>query len=245
MGALGRWLEEEGIATTQISLVREHTAAIIPPRALWVPFIMGRPLGVPGDAAFQRRVLLAALRLLEAERGPLLEDYPEDAPQVAADEAEGFACPVSFSRPAAEEGLAGALQREIAELAPWYYLARNERRRTTAALSGLAPLAAAKFVTDFISNPATPSYRADLDIVLALRLITQDIKAYYHEAVTAQPGARVAHAAREWFWRDTTAGKAFMQLREACLASGNEAVRRFGGRSLIPLAVAPRPKDAP
>lgn len=244
MGALGRWLEEEGVATTQISLVREHTEAIRPPRALWVPFIMGRPLGVPGDAAFQRRVLVAALRLLEAERGPLLEDYPEDAPQVAADGTEGFACPVSFSRPATEEGLAGALQREIAELAPWHELAKNQRRRTTVALTELAPRAAAKFLTDFISNPATPSYRADLDIVLALRLVTQDIKAYYHEAVTAQPGARVAHDAREWFWRDTAAGKAFLDLRDACLVNSNEAVRRFGGRSLVPLAVAPKPKDS-
>jgi len=245
VGALGHWLEEEGIATTQITLVREHTAVIRPPRALWVPFVMGRPLGVPGDAAFQRRVLLAALRLLEAESGPLLEDYPEDAPQAPVDEAEGFACPVSFSRPVTEEGLAGALQREIAELAPWHDLARRKRRRTTAALSGLAPHATAKFVTDFISDPATPSYRADLDILQALRLATQDIKAYYQESASVQPGARVAHEARQWFWRDTAAGKALLELRDACLASSNEALRRFGARNLIPLAVSPRPKGAP
>jgi hypothetical protein len=45
-------LEAAGMATTQISLVREHTAAIRAPRALWVPFILGRPLGVPNDPAF-------------------------------------------------------------------------------------------------------------------------------------------------------------------------------------------------
>ena len=60
--------------------MREHTEAIHPPRALWVPFILGRPFGVPGDSAFQRRVLVAALRLLEAPAGPVLADYPEDAP---------------------------------------------------------------------------------------------------------------------------------------------------------------------
>ena len=64
MGALGHFLEEEGVPTTQISLVREHTAAMNPPRALWVPFILGRPFGVPNDPAFQRRVLLAVLGLL-------------------------------------------------------------------------------------------------------------------------------------------------------------------------------------
>lgn len=206
---------------------------------------MGRPLGVPGDVAFQRRVVLAALRLLESERGPVLEDYPEDAPQAATGETEGFACPVSFSRPVADEGLAGALQREIADLAPWHELARNRRQRTTAELSGLAPSAAAKFLAEFIADTATPSYRPDLDIVQALRLVTQDIRSYYEEAVTAQPGARIAHEARKWFWHETVAGKAFFSLRDACISSGNEAVRRFGGRGLVPLAIAPRPKDAP
>ena len=73
-------MEEEGLPTTQISLVREHTEKIKPPRALWVPFELGRPLGPPNDAAFQKRVLIAALKLLEASGGPVLEDYPEDAP---------------------------------------------------------------------------------------------------------------------------------------------------------------------
>ena len=68
------------MATTGISLVRENTAAMRPPRFLWVSFPLGRPLGVPGDAAFQRRVMLAALGLLEAEQGPVLADYPEDIP---------------------------------------------------------------------------------------------------------------------------------------------------------------------
>lgn len=77
MGGLGHYLEDEGIPTTQISLIREHTAAMRPPRALWVPFDLGRPLGVPGDAALQRRVILAALGLLEAERGPVLRDFQE------------------------------------------------------------------------------------------------------------------------------------------------------------------------
>ncbi len=241
MGALGHWLEQEGIATTQISLVREHTAAIRPPRALWVPFILGRPFGVPGDAEFQRRVLLAALRLLEAPSGPVLEDYPEDAPPASTAEGEGFACPVSFGKPPASEGLAGALQREIAELAPWHELALNRCGRTTVALSGLAPGAAAKVISDFIADPRTPAFRNDIPLALALRLATQDLKAFYLEAVAVQPGARAALDARGWFWRGTAAGSAFLEVREACLKCPDEAVRNFGARSLVPLAIAPRP----
>lgn len=241
MGALGRWIEEEGIATTQISLVREHTMAIRPPRTLWVPFIFGRPLGAPGDSAFQRRVLLAVLRLLEAESGPVLADYEEDAPAADEQDAGAFVCPVSFSGPAVEDGLAGELQREVAQLAPWHELAGRKRGRTTATLSGLAPAAMVKFVTDFIADPATRSYRDDVPVVLALRLVTQDLKAYYLEAVAVQPGARAALDAREWFWRSTAAGQAFLRLRDACLAHADDAVKGFGARSLVPLAIAPRP----
>ena len=50
-------MEAEGLPTTQISLVRMHTEVIQPPRALWVPFELGRPFGTPGEAAFQRRVI--------------------------------------------------------------------------------------------------------------------------------------------------------------------------------------------
>lgn len=244
MGALGRWIEEEGIATTQISLVREHTEAIRPPRALWVPFILGRPLGAPGHPAFQRRVLLAVLRLLEAEPGPVLVDYQEDAPAESEADAGAFVCPVAFSRPGVEKGLAGDLQREVAQLAPWHELSRRRRGRTTATLSGLTPAAMAKFVTDFISDAATPSYRDDVPLVLALRLVTQDLKAYYLEAVAVQPGARAALDVRDWFWRGTTAGQAFLRLRDACLAHADDTVKGFGARSLVPLAVAPRPPGA-
>ncbi|MEX1300510.1 MAG: hypothetical protein AB1Z81_16035 [Desulfotignum sp.] len=54
-----------------------------PPRALWVPFVLGRPLGRPGDPAFQMRVTLAALALLESETGPVLIDFPDNAPDVS------------------------------------------------------------------------------------------------------------------------------------------------------------------
>ena len=77
MGALGHFLERQGIATTGISLVREHTETIRPPRALWVTFELGRPLGIPDDAPFQRRVVKAALDLLARTDGPLIADYPE------------------------------------------------------------------------------------------------------------------------------------------------------------------------
>lgn len=216
--------------------MREHTAAINPPRALWVPFILGRPFGVPNDAEFQRRVLLAVLRLLEAAAGPVLAEYLEDAPQPATDATEGFACPVNFSSVGAAD-VAAALQQEIAELAPWHDIARERRSRTTAALSGLTPPEAGRFVTDFVAQANLPSYRTELARGLALRLACEDLKAFYLEAVNAQPGQLAARQAHEWFWRETIAGRVFLHLREACLNSTDSSVRQFAANNLVPRAI--------
>jgi hypothetical protein len=208
---------------------------------------MGRPFGVPNNPAFQQRVLRAVLKLLEAPAGPLIETYPEEAPQPAAstdeDEVEPFACPVSFGRAPTDMSLAASIQREIAELTPWYDMTREKRGNSKASLSGLTPAAAAKFITDFIDNPGLASFRADLTVDAALRLACHDIQTYYQEAVAAQPGARAALEAKNWFWQETDAAKAFFKVRDVCLASDDEMLRRFGGRYLIPLSVAARPDE--
>ena len=211
-----------------------------PPRALWVSFILGRPFGVPNDAAFQRRVLLAVLGLLEAKAGPVLEDYPEDAPRPPDEELEEFACPFTLRRPPGKSDLASELQKEVAELVPWHQLSQKKRGRTTAGMSGLPAEAVARFVTDFIADPSIPGYRDDLTPVGALRLACHDLKAYYFEAAAAQPGARAAMEAEQWFWRETVAGRVFLKLREVCLSSEDKALRHFGARNVVPMAITSR-----
>ena len=86
MSALGHYLEEEGLATVGISLIWPQTENTRPPRALWVPFELGRPFGPSSDPAFQKRVILAALRLVEREDGPVIvEDFPDDDPRARPD----------------------------------------------------------------------------------------------------------------------------------------------------------------
>ena len=65
MSALGHYLEEEGIATVAISLIRPQTENTRPPRALWVPFKHGYPLDTPNDSPRQHAVIEASLELLE------------------------------------------------------------------------------------------------------------------------------------------------------------------------------------
>src|SRR5207253_1321820 len=75
VGVVARRLEEAGLVTVGISLVREHTEKLKPPRALWVPFPFGLPLGHPDDLVEQRAVLDAALALLDEPEVPVLRDY--------------------------------------------------------------------------------------------------------------------------------------------------------------------------
>ena len=82
VSALAHYLEDEGLATVAISLIRPQTENTKPPRALWVPFELGRPFGPPSDTAFQKRVILAALGMLERDNGPvIIEDFPDDDPR--------------------------------------------------------------------------------------------------------------------------------------------------------------------
>ncbi|MDP6389930.1 MAG: hypothetical protein QF654_08575 [Alphaproteobacteria bacterium] len=242
MSALGHYLEEEGLATTQISLVRPHTEKIRPPRALWVPFELGRPIGAPGHPEFQKKVMRAALALLERDAGPVLEDFPEDAPADAGPsaEGEGWVCPVALGAPPgldAEPGsLAAALAREIHQLTPWYDLGREARGgRTTFGLAGLGIEAVGGFVTSFLDGERPDNPRPEIELGDVLKLAIEDLKNYYFEASNAQPGKTAGNAElQEWFWNETTAGEMLRVLHPVIMESDDSRIRLLGEKALIP-----------
>ncbi|MFC1577745.1 hypothetical protein ACFL36_01910 [Thermodesulfobacteriota bacterium] len=57
-------LEQQGISTVVVQLLRLVTEKVRPPRALFVPFRHGYPLDSPNDPEKQRAVITAALNLL-------------------------------------------------------------------------------------------------------------------------------------------------------------------------------------
>jgi len=133
VGGLAHFLEDEGLATTHISLVRSQTENTQPPRALWVPFELGRAMGAPNDAEFQTRVLRAAMALLKRDDDPvLIEDFPDDAPgDVAAQDGDGWFCPISLPPlpmdMEAGGGFKAAMEGEIAELSTRYDMVLRAR----------------------------------------------------------------------------------------------------------------------
>jgi hypothetical protein len=221
--------------------VREHTAKITPPRALWVPFELGRPLGVPGHAAFQTRVLRAVLQLLEAPSGPILIDFPEDAPAVT-DDAAPLVCPVNFASLPEElsdtDLLRAALQREIGQLRTWYDLAVTTRGRTTVGVSKLTPEDAGAFIGGFLDGHVPALARADIPLAALFRFAVEDLKAYYCEAITAQPGQSAVDSTMlsDWFWRDTVAGRMLFAVQEVCKQSDIPGMQVVAASFLIPRA---------
>ena len=77
VGLVAAELERCGISTVTIQLLRMVAEKVRPPRALWVPFPHGYPLGTPHAPEKQLAVLEAALRLFEDPvlQPPALVDY--------------------------------------------------------------------------------------------------------------------------------------------------------------------------
>lgn len=233
MGGLGHYFEQEGIPTTSISLFRFQSERMRTPRALWVPFELGRPLGAPDFPEFQKRVLRAALALLERTDGPVLEDFPDAAPQ--APELEGWSCPVPRTAATAKAATLGeTLAREVESLRPWYDLSVARRGRSTVGTSGLDIAGAAALVASYLvqGQPANP--RPEMAPASLLKLASEDLKAYYLEAALAQPGTPSGNRLRDWLWGETMAGKALLSLRARLQDSDDKAMQTFVRLLLVP-----------
>jgi hypothetical protein len=242
VGALGHYLEAEGVPTTQISLIREHTETIQPPRALWVPFELGRPLGPPSDADLQRRVLSAALELFQEPQGPVLADFPDEniGPKDDRDPgAEIWSCPVSFAEPSqglsGDEALASGLREEAAELRNWYDLRLKEHGRTS--MVHFEPDGLIQLLNDYLVSGDKTIEGSDLPFAAALRLAAQDLKTFYFESVAARPGATAPDnkAFNRWFWSQTAAGRVLKAIKEKCLDETDEMMRMNGKLLLVPM----------
>ncbi len=237
MSALGHFLEDEGLATTIVSLVRLHSEKTAPPRSLWVKFELGRPLGPPNDPGMQRRVLTAALRLLESDAEPsLIVDFDHDNPETSPDLT--WANPVKIPEPAGDftdvEDTRVKLVAELAAVAPYYKLAQEKRGRTTVGVSGLGFDEIAAHVTSFLGAEPAPSPRPDMSAALLLRFAADDLKACYMEAAASAPGRPSSMQLGAWFWRETVAGKVLVALRAAALESEDKRFKTVAGSFLVP-----------
>ncbi|MDE2890997.1 MAG: hypothetical protein OXN86_00615 [Chloroflexota bacterium] len=222
MCALSHYIERGSngrVATTGISLIRRHPEGMKPPRSLWVPFPLGRPLGSPDHPDFQRDVLLNALQLLETATEPTIDDYPQDAP-ISGDDPWACAIMVSPPEPADEtEALRDQLVEEIRQLAPWHRESINRRGRTTVGISG-ATVEQMEDLAVLLADFATGTEPSDGEIdwnhpmPARLKFASDDLRAFYHESATAQPGAAYPTDAdlNDWLFNQTLLGTVLRQI---------------------------------
>jgi hypothetical protein len=207
VSTLAHVFEAAGLSTIVFASMREVAEKMSPPRALYCEFPLGRPLGKPKDAAFQRDVLERGLALVNANE-PVLETYPEviesdETPMACAlpprhdpdlapavDEAQGLRA--AYDRALASRGVTGVGRAIDAETVP-------------AALDVLHKWAQGALWKE-VPLPGKNTVA-----------VAHDIRAYYDEAATElvtgpAPGGRAAEA---WFFETTEAGKTLMTARAA------------------------------
>lgn len=221
--------------------MREHTASIRPPRALWVSFELGRPFGVPNDTDFQREVLRSGLGLLERDDGPvILEDYPVDAPEDASEEAmEGLACPIPLPKPeiASDSDFVRSVLGEVGPLTPWYQVAVESNGRTSVGVSGKDIEENVRFLASLLEDVDVSADDSKLSLGERMRVATEDVRTWYFEAAGARPGGSASsQALADWFWGETAAGKLFLRLYKPCAASDDATLREAAKSFLVPRA---------
>jgi len=64
VGLIQREIEKAGIATVGVTIVREYTEKVQPPRSVYLKWPFGHPLGEPGKVKQQRAVVLETFKAL-------------------------------------------------------------------------------------------------------------------------------------------------------------------------------------
>ena len=169
----------------------------------------------------------------------MLEDYPEDAPSAAA-EGGALSCPVDFSQPEVEltetEKLCSAFRKEVTSLRPWYDLGVEKRGRTTVGVSKVDLDGLGDFICAFLEGEIPDNPRDDIALPYTLNLATDDLKAFYSEAMTAQPGQESpsSEVLSDWFYEETVAGKVLFALQDLGRKSNDNLMKMVGSMLIIP-----------
>ncbi len=235
MCGLAHYFESDGLSTVLVGFVREHMEAIKPARGLFLDFPMGRGMGKPNDPEFQKKVIRAAFDLFDVETGPVLEDFPETIP--VRDGRMGYALPpelvLSTSDIGDVDSLLADVQAEMDALLPDYEAAAASRGRTTVGASELALKDFAPFISEFIRGEIPKSPRKGLPAIPLLKLVVEDLEAYYTETRTHRDGIDDLELIGKWFWEETKAGRLLLSLEAISIVSDNKVMLQIVEMSLM------------
>ena len=209
--------------------------AIKPARALFLDFPMGRGMGKPNDPNFQKKVIRAAFDLLNEPNGPVIEDFPEIIP--VRDGRMGYALPPDLVLNISDIGdlnqLLDEIRVEMEALRPDYEAAKKSRGRTTVGASELNVRDLASFIAEFFSGDVPKSPRKGLPAIPLLKLVVEDLEAYYTETRTHRDNIDDLELMGKWFWEETKAGRLLLLLEAVSIASDNKVMLQIVEMSLM------------
>ncbi len=195
-----------------------------------MPFALGRPLGVAGNADFQKDVLRASFAMLKNATEPTIEDYPIEAPVESG--SSDWSCPVSFAV-AEDESISARLLAEINLMAPWSAETRAARGRTLFGATGAGKnqveqvAKALGEIADHgnVRDLPTGDISWQFEMPLLIRHLVDDLRTFYHEAAAAQPGNDMPdhQALNDWIFSDTALGDGIQAIAQHLTHMGDGA----------------------
>jgi hypothetical protein len=217
-------LEEAGMSTIAISLIREHTVAIKPPRAVFVPFPLGLPLGHPGNAVEQQAVLDLAFSTLDAAEGPVLVEYVDPGAPEAGSPLQ--ASDVEVTAAARELDLA----TEVTLMRRYWEQRYAATGRTAVGLTGIPPprfRGIVRFLQTFLTDETadTPDRPAGTPIPTFIRLCVEDLRVLYAEARLQSHPHESSSERQRWLLGETALGVFLRQLKDRMEASDDPKIK--------------------
>lgn len=203
MCVLAHVLEAAGLATVALVSNRVVAEKMHPPRALYGEFPLGRPLGKPGDAAFQRDVLLRAFALLDSPEVPVLVDHPEI---IEIDDT-----PLACALPPRYDTSVPAAVDEARALRPAW-----DRTHERLGITSVGRVTDADGIPDLVQRLVRI---ADGEAWDAVGLpgdpvsCAHDLRTYYEEAAVALADDVTGGSVEVWFSEVTEAGQALLAAR--------------------------------
>ena len=206
-----------------------------PPRSLFLDFPMGRGMGKPNNPEFQKKVIRAAFALLDKDCGPIIDDFPEIIP--VSQGRMGYALPPELVLNIKDIGdvsvILAEVKAEMECLRADYDTAVASRGRTTVGASGLTVEELAPFVVGFLNGEIPKSPLKGMPAIPLLKLVVEDIEAYYTETWTHRDNIDDLELMGKWFWEDSKAGRLLLFLEAVSVASDNKVLLQIVEMSLM------------
>jgi hypothetical protein len=199
-------------------LLKEHAQRTKPPRALFVPFPYGYPLGKPGDPEFQHKVLKAALELFSEDSGPVLAEFPENA-----DAPVRLIHASDQPKTNAEEDPANEITAMRRYYEQWL---EDHDGRTAVGNSGIPSRRFRGLVRYLQAYLEGASYDfekpAEVSQIQFLRQAADDLKAFMLEARMQQRPQDRDNALYGWLWGETAVGLLLARVAQKLRDDGEE-----------------------